>query len=153
MYLLTLSFCVENFVLVLSCGDGDPSLVHTSLSSPSFKDQVLTWVNHEHIRNVTFIDVPHALIGVAETWNLILTSFQALWYVICAYDITFRPGQLREFSQRFWTESGLLPSKNTVTVSGMQAYTSILAYSNNQSNSRDINISADAINFAHTKVT
>ena len=91
--------------------------------TPPFRERVLSWVNRQYVNNVTIIEIPHTLIGVAETWNLILTSFKAPWYAICAYDITFMPGQLREFTRRFWMESGLLYSKD---------------------NSR--------VNFAHTKV-
>lgn len=87
----------------------------------------MSWVNHTLVKNVTFIDRPHALIGVAETWNLVLTTFpRAPWVAICAHDISFQPGQLRQFSRRFWRDSGLRPGKRDSTEA--------------------------AVNFAHTKV-
>jgi hypothetical protein len=106
---------VDNFVLVLphSIADNSGSTsINTSTGTAAFKTRVLSWVNHSLVHNVTLLQMPHALIGVAETWNLILTSFAAPWYAICSYDITFRPGQLEAFSRRFWTESGLLHHGN-----------------------------------------
>ena len=139
------SFCVDNFVLVLPSASVSSDTSHTHshththtsnnniAGSKEFRSNLNTWINHSLIRNVTLIDRPHSLIGVAETWNLIITAHdQAPWYAICAHDVMFFPGQLREFSRRFWRESGLLRRSK--------------GRGNSKSKSK-----SGGVNFAHTK--
>ena len=63
---------------------------------------------YSQIKNVTIIKHRHSVIGVSESWNIILKSFPAApWYLVSAYDVLFLPDQLKLFSYRFWRRSGL----------------------------------------------
>lgn len=86
----SIDFCIENIIIVVPRG--------SNFSFPI-------------IENMTIYRHPYDLIGVAEGWNIILKSHVfAPWYLICAYDVLFLPGQLQSLSLRFWDKSGLTNS-------------------------------------------
>jgi hypothetical protein len=85
----SVDFCVENFVIV-----------------GSNKNEFIEKYSAQLHENLTYLPQPYSLIGVSEGWNLIFRTFPASpWYLITAYDVEFLPGQLEEFSRRFWKES------------------------------------------------
>jgi hypothetical protein len=98
----SIDFCVTNLVVV------HPSdyILHLNGEKVPFHEAVLSWQNKSLIKKVTLLPLPYSLIGVAEGWNKIIRSdASAPWYMITAYDVEFLPGQLSEFSRRYWSES------------------------------------------------
>lgn len=100
----SIDFCVDHFVIVVP--KRLSNLVRVSLTESS-----------QHLPNIEFKSIPRDVIGVAETWNVILNAYpSAPWFLISAYDVMFLPGQLSDFSKRFWKRSGLLDRRINATV-------------------------------------
>lgn len=100
----SIDFCVDLFVIVA------PEAAAYSL------DQLASTYNSSTLK-INTLYMPRKFIGVAETWNKIIQSNRsAPWYLICAYDVKFLPGQLMLFSQRFWKRSGSLAPGSDISV-------------------------------------
>ena len=109
----SVDYCVENFVIVVTSFSLDNI---TSSSVPLLK-------NSSYIRNFTIVIREKYIFSVSEGWNTILHTFpQAKWYIIIAYDILLRPGQLEKMSRRFWDESGYHFQRNISTILAFSNY-------------------------------
>lgn len=97
----SIDFCVEEFVIIFP-----KYYIHDKSNGLSFTDASQIWFQNSPVQNVNYIPMKTALIGVAEGWNSIITSYKAPWYLISAYDVEFFSGQLEIISRRFWIDSG-----------------------------------------------
>ena len=96
----SLDFCIDNFVLVIS-----KPYVNSSDHANLFQNSITSNI----IRKLHIVQSNYYITGVSEGWNLILKShLSSPWYLICGYDVEFLPGQLEDFSLRFWNQSGSL---------------------------------------------
>jgi hypothetical protein len=101
--LRSIDFCVDHFVIVSPQRAGDRA-----------RELAKTYSSKQLHIEVKLL--PWKYVGVAETWNLIIQSHkEAPWYLICAYDVKFLPGQLELFSLRFWKRSGHQTPNSVVT--------------------------------------
>lgn len=100
----SIDHCVDNVVIVMPDAHSASHLPPTA--------RITSWFNTSFVHRITFAHKSRPLIGVAEGWNMILTSFDAPWYLISAYDVQFIPGNLSRLADRFWRESGILTSQN-----------------------------------------
>jgi GT2 family glycosyltransferase len=50
---------------------------------------------------------PRCNLGVAASWNLIIRSFSAPWWVISNHDVVFSPGDLARLAERVSNEGGV----------------------------------------------
>jgi hypothetical protein len=97
----SIDFCVEQFVIVFP-----ESYIHDKSDGLPFIEVSRHWFQGSPVRNVNYVPMKTTLIGVAEGWNLIISSYKAPWYLIAAYDVEFFSGQLESLSRRFWVDSG-----------------------------------------------
>ena len=89
----SIDFCIDNFILVKT--------THLNLT-----DGINILKLSPHIKNLTVIIRENYLFSVSEGWNTILKTYpDSAWFLILAYDIELRPGQLELMSSRFWDQS------------------------------------------------
>ena len=102
--LQSIDFCVDRFLIVAPRRAKEKVTLQARVfSTDFFKIETLL--------------LPRRFIGVAETWNSIIRlSEKAPWFLICAYDVMFLPGQLELFGRRFWKRSGNISVNIEATV-------------------------------------
>ena len=89
----TIDHCVINFVIV----------THKDYQFTRNELEILK--RSRSVRNITLALSPNKIVGVSEGWNIGLRLFHSSpWFLICAYDVEFLPGQLQKLNHNIWND-------------------------------------------------